>query len=420
MNAANCMKALCLAGRIILENGGETYRAEDTVMRMARSLGLSEPDAFGIPSGLFISFTDEIGERRTSISRVYLRGTHLARVDRVNQISRMLADGLLDPEELYDALREASHIGREMSRWYAPLTAMWTVSGFVVMFGGGWIDVLVGCVCAALTQLVPYLFLPDDSTSGMTGTLIGGMVCVIIPIAFHSITGLGVTEAIIAGAIMPLVPGLSMTNAMQDIMRGDMVSGVTHCARAIMIAAMVAGGALVGTHLCGVAGWTQQSEALASSLPFVWQVLLFSLASLVAGSGFGALLYAPRSAIVWGGVLGMVGYMTYWLSMWLGAPETAAMFLGAVAASVGAQLAARKLRMIATVFVTIAILPMVPGLGLYRAMRALAQGQLASGGAIGAHTMALIVMIALGIAFGTVSRGLFRKGGHPHNGRKRV
>ena len=417
MNAANCMKALRLAGRIILENGGETYRAEDTVIRMARSLGLSEPDAFGIPSGLFISFTDETGERRTSISRVYLRGTHLARVDRVNQISRMLSDGLLDAEELYDALMEASHIGKSMSRWYAPVTAMWTVAGFVVMFGGGWIDVLVGCLCGVLTQLIPRLFRSDDASSGMTSILLGGMVCVVIPLAFHSLTGLGVTEAIIAGAIMPLVPGLSMTNAVQDIMRGDMVSGVTHCARAIMIAAMVAGGALVGTHVCGMLHLAQQSEAAASALPFAVQIAVQSMTSLVAGSGFGALLYAPRKAIVWGGVLGMCGYMTYWLIM-QGAPETAAMFMGALVASVGAQLAARKLRMIATVFVTIAILPMVPGLGLYRAMRALAQGELASGGAIAAHTMALIVMIALGIAFGAAMRGVFRS--HSTHGRGRI
>ena len=56
MNAAGCLKALGLAGRIILENGGETYRAEDTVLRMAQALGLAEAIAgslavvsFGIP-----------------------------------------------------------------------------------------------------------------------------------------------------------------------------------------------------------------------------------------------------------------------------------------------------------------------------------------------------------------------------------
>lgn len=420
MNAANCMKALCLAGRIILENGGETYRAEDTVLRMARALGLEEPEAFGIPSGLFISFTDETGERKTSISRVYLRGTHLARVDRVNRISRMLTDGLIDPDELYDALHEAASLGQEISHWYASLTAMWSVAGFVVMFGGGWIDVLVSCVCAALTQLIPRLFSPEDASAGMTGTLLGGMVCVAVPLVFHSLTGLGVTEAIIAGAIMPLVPGLSMTNAVQDVMRGDMVSGVTHCARALMIAAMVAGGALVGTHVCSMLHLAQQSEATASTLPVLAQAAILSIASLMAGAGLGALLHAPRKAIIWGSVLGMAGYMSYWLCLRGGAPETAAMFAGAAVAAVGAQLAARRLRMIATVFVTIAIIPMVPGLGLYRAMRELAQGNLSSGGAVAAHTMALIVMLALGIALGSAACGVLRHSRKPHNGRNRV
>ena len=55
MKAPWRMKGLALAGRIILENGGETYRAEDTVTHMAQSMGLTEIDVFGVPSGLFIS-----------------------------------------------------------------------------------------------------------------------------------------------------------------------------------------------------------------------------------------------------------------------------------------------------------------------------------------------------------------------------
>ena len=75
-----------------------------------------------------------------------------------------------------------------------------------------------------------------------------------------------------------------------------------------------------------------------------------------------------------------------------------------VTASIGAQLNARRLKMIATVFVTIAILPLVPGLGLYRAMSAFAQGQTALGASTLAHAMALVVMIALGIGFGAALR----------------
>ena len=396
MNAAGCMKALCLAGRIILENGGETYRAEDTVLHMAHALHLSEADVFAVPSGLFISFTDENGERKTSVSRVYLKGTHLARVDRVNHLSRKLASGRLDPDELIDELKKAEKIGENLAWWYAPLMAFFSAVGFAVMFGGGPVDMLVGGFCAALTQIVPYLFRGRDA-AGMVGTLAGGILCALIPLWFQACTGLGTPDAMIAAAIMPLVPGLSMTNAVQDVIRGDMVSGVAHCARAIMIAVMVAGGALVGTHLYGMMNLTAPRVQEAAQLPLARKMLWMFLSSTLAGSGFGALLYAPRKAIVWGGPLGGIGFTAYWLVMQLGAGETAAMFVGALIASIGAQMSARKLKMIATVFVTIAIIPLVPGGYMYKAMITLIGGDIQLFAEKCVHALSIAGSIAMGV-----------------------
>ena len=415
MNASACMKALALAGRIILENGGETYRAEDTVLRMAQALGLAEADVFAVPSGLFISFTDEAGERRASVNRVHLQGTHLERVDRVNQISRHLASGELSPEMLIDELKTAGRLGDQLAWWFAPVSACLSAMGFAVMFGGGLVDIVIGGLCAALTQLVPFLFRRDDS-SGMAATLVGGILCAFIALWFHAVTGLGVPDAIIASSLMPLVPGLSMTNAMQDILRGDMLSGVAHCARALMIAVMVAGGSLVGTYLFGALGMTSPQVQLIAEWPLPWQTLLIFLSSTLAGAGFGGLLYAPRKARLWGGLLGGAGFTAYWLLLRVGSAETAAMFFGALIAAVGAQVSARRLKMIATVFVTIAIIPLVPGLGLYRAMSAFAQSQTALGAATAVHAMAMVVMIAMGIGLGSMLAGTprRRKGGAPH------
>ena len=46
---------------------------------------------------------------------------------------------------------------------------------------------------------------------------------------------------------MPMLPGLAMTNAVQDTMRGDMVSGITSATSALLTASMIAAGALIGT-----------------------------------------------------------------------------------------------------------------------------------------------------------------------------
>ena len=87
-----------------------------------------------------------------------------------------------------------------------------------------------------------------------------------------------------------------MTNATQDILRGDMVSGVAHCARAIMIAAMVAGGAIIGTHLASAIGLMAQSSMPVSGLPFVLQAVIAFVSSYLAGSGFGFLMSAPKKS----------------------------------------------------------------------------------------------------------------------------
>jgi len=129
--------------------------------------------------------------------------------------------------------------------------------------------------------------------------------------------------------------------------------------------------------------------------------LLTALLSSFFGTlGFGVLLKAPRKGLMAASVIGAVGYGIYWVTMYYGASEYAAMFVGSLAASVLAQLAARKLKMIVTVFITLAIIPLVPGLGLYRCMSYLAQGQNALGAQTGIHAMMNFLMIALGVAVG--------------------
>lgn len=243
MNTAGQIKALTLAGRIILENGGETYRAEDTIFRMAHAMGLKEPDAFGVPSGLFISFTDEQGERRTTVCRMHGRDTDLSRVDAVNQLSRQLSAGEITGDEMLQLLTKLA-APASVSRWHAPLTAALTALGFALMFEGSFWEMLISAVCAALTQMIPWVWSWQHDT--MVKLVLGSAISTLVPMLFHHLTGFGLVDAMVAGALMPLVPGLSMTNAVLDVVRGDMVSGTAHGSRALLTAALVAGGALIG------------------------------------------------------------------------------------------------------------------------------------------------------------------------------
>lgn len=366
---------------------------------MAKALSLQDPEVFAIPSGIFLSFTDENGERRTNVTRVRMKGIHLQKVDEVNRISRALAAGELQEGELQQRLEAASRKGDDLPAWFAPLMAFISAAGFAVMFGGSWVDMLVGGFCAALTIVVP-LLTGGWSGGGVGGVLSGGVICAFVPLLFHALTGLGNTGAMIAAAVMPLVPGVSMSNGVQDILRGDMVSGCAHASRALIIAALLAGGALVGAKVFSFLPMTDLPQQAAPVFKPLAEAVVMAVAAGIAGAAFGALLYAPLRSLGWGTLLAGLVYLLYWCLDKAGLSSVVSMFFAGMATGIGALFLARHTRIISTVYVMIASLPLLPGLGLYRAMEHVAQGQYAEGMGQAVAAMGIILMIAMGAAIG--------------------
>ena len=96
---------------------------------------------------------------------------------------------------------------------------------------GGLCGMVIGLCMALMTRLGANLFFR---------TIAGGAASALAAVA---LTRLGVgqnQDLIIIGALMALVPGIAMTNAMRDIMAGDMVAGISKAAEALLIGAAIA------------------------------------------------------------------------------------------------------------------------------------------------------------------------------------
>ena len=57
-------------------------------------------------------------------------------------------------------------------------------------------------------------------------------------------------ESVVLGSMLPLFPGVAMVNAIRDAINGDLISGVSRAAEAIMIAVGLGIGA-AGIYLLG-------------------------------------------------------------------------------------------------------------------------------------------------------------------------
>ncbi|MBR2718211.1 MAG: threonine/serine exporter family protein [Clostridia bacterium] len=123
--------------------------------------------------------------------------------------------------------------------------------------------------------------------------------------------------------------------------------------------------------------------------------------SFLGTLGFALLLHAPKKSWLPASIIGGVSYTVYIALLELGSHQAAAMFAAALVGSLLAQFCARKMRMIATIFITLSIVSLVPGLGLYRCMEYLGAGRNALGLQAGVSAMIDIMMIALGVGVGS-------------------
>ena len=131
------------------------------------------------------------------------------------------------------------------------------------------------------------------------------------------------------------------------------------------------------------------------------EVLRAFFGAFIGAVGFAMLVHVPKRSWLPSGIIAGLSYLVYWLLTQAGLPDPMGIFIGSLFGSLTGQICARKLKMIGTIFLMSAIVPVVPGLGLYRMMAFLGEGQTTAGVDLGIQAMITIAMIALGTSMGS-------------------
>ncbi|GGL65573.1 threonine/serine exporter family protein [Sporolactobacillus putidus] len=226
---AHEVAAICvLAGKILLQNGAETFRVEDTMNRIARNFSVNEAQSFVTPTGIIFSIEDR---DVTQLVRITHRGTNLRKVTQVNSLSRLIAEGELGLSEAYRRLKEIERSDHVYPNWIQIVAAAAASSCFLLMFLGKWEDALPAFIAGGVGQAGTIYFHRLTKvkffSEFMSSILIGLIAVLSVKIGAGS-----ELNKIIIGAVMPLVPGVAITNAVRDVMAGDLVSGLSKSAEA--------------------------------------------------------------------------------------------------------------------------------------------------------------------------------------------
>ena len=241
------MQLSSLMGDLLLKNGEEIYRVQDTLNRVIDACGFPNHSVYVISNGIFITINEGMPDACSSVHHVPLGSVNLSRIAEINQISRDICAGRLDRDSAYQKLIACKEPPAEQ-RLLMTLACAFGSAGFSVLFGGSLLDGAAAFVVGLFLQTLLY-FLQKHNVSRFPVNIVAAFA---VTLASWFITRLPMKftfNLVVIGTIIPLVPGYALTTAIRDFFNGDYLSGLIHLLDALILAFCIAVGVGVGIRL---------------------------------------------------------------------------------------------------------------------------------------------------------------------------
>ena len=239
-----------LAGEIMLCSGAETYRVEDTMYHILKTSNIESTQVIAMMTGLVVTLSDSrLDQPVTMMRRVSERSTNVSNIMKVNDISRRYCEGKISLEEAYDELKCAK--GKQYNRLLYNLATIGITVGFSMMFGGKLSDILAAAIVGAILATVMTVG-KIAKLSNVFVHVLSGLGIAMITVALQSFLFPNLAiDIVIVSAIMPIVPGVAITNAIRDTIQGDYLSGCARILEALLVAMAIAVGSGLGMLIVG-------------------------------------------------------------------------------------------------------------------------------------------------------------------------
>lgn len=240
MNEGMLLNRILDIGEQMLISGAEISRVEDTVTRLCRAYEMTDIHVFTITSSMVVTVTAADGEIISQTRRILKYSTNFSRLEMLNSLSRYLCDKKPDITCIDEKLKQIQESPMYSEKTYC-FAYMLISAAFSIFFGGNIQD----AVAAGMIGLLLRLILNWNRRMDMN-FIVGNLICSLAGgIAAVILVKLGLGQSvdkIIIGNIMLLIPGIALTNAIRDMINGDIMSGVLRLSEAVLISIALAVG----------------------------------------------------------------------------------------------------------------------------------------------------------------------------------
>ena len=392
--------ALGLALRIgesMLAVGASAADVTATVLRVAAAYGLTNCQVDVTFTSLMVSYDREHAVPLTALRTVRTSRMDYTRLQGITDLARAVGTGGLDIEEAHHRLDRVVSAPPTYRRTVHALGWAGVAGSVGFLLGGGWSEALIAALTTALiAQVMRQLnrrSLPLFFQQAVGAALATGVAVVLLAWDVDVRSSL-----VVAAGIVVLLAGLSLVSAAQDAISGF---PVTAAARAFEVVTLTAG------IVVGIAGVLDVVQRAGIPLDVVdaspWTVpFAVGLAASTGIAGCWSLAcHARPRAIVLAAAAGALAWTTFWAAGGLGGGPAVASGVAAVVLGFCGELVTDRLRIPPQLVAVCGIVPLLPGLEIYRSLFAIVvdadiQGGLAALVGAGAVGLALAAGVTLG------------------------
>lgn len=225
-------------GENLLISGAEVNRVEDTIKRISQAYGFVKTDVFTITSSIVVTVKTSQSEILTQTRRITAYQTNMQNIEKLNSLSRSICKEPLSLSALNENIEKI-----KQSPCYSNITIFifyGVIScAFSLFYGGNLQDALVAFLCGLILKCT----LDLGKNLGIQHLVLTVICSFVAGYSAMFLVRLGVGanfDKIVIGNIMLLIPGVSFTVSLRDMISGDTISGLLGLCEAVLKALAIA------------------------------------------------------------------------------------------------------------------------------------------------------------------------------------
>lgn len=398
------IELLLFTGRLLMENGANSNQIIRDITRAAAFMGIpaASINIHITYSTLMVNIND--GDRsHISFHKSMKHGADMTVLSAVSKLAWQALEGNYSLDDYEGELRRIEAIAPHYPLWLQILSAGIACSGFCLLFGGDMWDALFTVISAALGFWVRELCIRSQFNIYMSIAL-AAFTATATAYGTHFFSQSPIPWYPMISGMLFIVPGIPLINAVDDLLNNYIVAGWSRTIHTVLIVGSMTGGIFAALRF-----FNALNIADMSIMPNQLYLVQF-FAAAVAALGFSILFNTPvrllpmialggiisvglRNSMLVGGYMGLAG----------------ASFLGATAVSLIMLKVASHLRTSPPVLAIPAVIPLIPGVLLYRLLIGVLQiNELDATGLLQAERSGVTALLTIiGIAMGVAIPYLF-------------